>query len=329
MGPNDPSAFESLLRPDNAFVLTTHVHPDGDGIGSEVALAELIRARGASARIVNADPVPASLLDVVPDAAVEVYDPSRHDPLLADADVVAMLDNGDPRRLGPMHGAVLSSRATRVCIDHHPNPDTVWDVPFIRQTACCTGLLVYELYRRAGIEPSPAAAEALYLALVSDTGRFRFANTSAEAFRMASELVELGVQPAQMFSRIDERATEAFLRLLGRVLSDLELKVGGRLVVLRVPEALSRELGAHDEDTAEIINHSLLLETSRLAALFREIGATRTKVSLRSKGPLDVNALARRHGGGGHRNASGIVLDLPVEEAVARLMPELEALART
>jgi phosphoesterase RecJ-like protein len=327
MAAAEEQAFLELARPGRRFVLTTHVQPDADGIGSELALAALLRARGAVPRIVNADPLPAALAFLDEAGEVETWDPAGHGPALASADAIVMLDNSDPARLGTLEPAVRASAARTVSIDHHPDPDPFWSLLVLRTGASSTAEVVFGLARAAAAELPPAALRALYAGLVGDTGRFRFGSTSAEAFAMAAELVRAGVSPAAMFARMEECVSEAYLRLLGRTLGSAELLEQGRLVLLTVPRALVVELGAHAEDTSEIINESLRLGSSRVAALFREQEDGRTKVSLRSKGPLDVNRVARRHGGGGHRNASGIVLGCPLDEARSRLLPELLELA--
>lgn len=319
--------FLTLAAPGRDVVLTTHVHPDGDGLGSQLALSELLTQLGCRVRIVNADPPPRSLLHLPGASDIEHYDADHHDAAIESAHLVVMLDNSDPQRLGPMEAVVRRARGVRACIDHHPNPDPFWQLLLVRDTASCTGILVHELYRAARVAPSAGAAAALYAALVSDTGRFRFANTTAEAFRIAAELVDAGARPAQTFSQLDERVAEGFLRLFGETLNAMEVRARGRLVVLRVALEAVERYGAAGDDMADIINNALLLESSRLAVLFRELAPGRTKVSLRSKGPVDVNVLARRHGGGGHRNASGIVFELSLDDAAARLVPELEAIA--
>jgi len=327
MAAAEERAFLELARPGRRFVLTTHVQPDADGIGSELALAALLRALGAEARIVNADPLPAALafLDEAGEAAT--YDPLAHDPLFAGADAIVMLDNSDPARLGALEPIVRTSAARTVSIDHHPDPDPFWSLLVVRTGVSSTAEVVFGLARTAGVELPPAAARALYAGLVGDTGRFRFGSTSADAFAMAAELVRAGVSPAAMFARMEECVSGPYMKLLGHALGSAELLEGGRLVVLTVPRALVLELGAEGEDTSEIINESLRLGTSRIAVLFREQADGRTKVSLRSKGSIDVNRVARRHGGGGHRNASGIVLALPPDETRRRLLPELVELA--
>jgi bifunctional oligoribonuclease and PAP phosphatase NrnA len=319
--------FLATIQPGRTFVLTTHVHPDGDGIGTEVALARYLRGRGVTVRIINRDPVPPLLSFLNPEGALEVYDPARHDGVLAGADAIVMLDNSDTQRLEELAAPVRASRARKICIDHHPDPDPFWDVLLIDLNASCTGMIVFNLLRSIGAAIDQPTAVALYTALASDTGRFRFGNATPAAFRMAAELAAAGASPAALYGQLSETLSGAFLRLYGALLAGMETRAGERLVILRAPREIVEKYGAEREDLAEVINQALKLSTSRVAVLFREIGNGATKVSLRSKGEIDVNALARRHGGGGHRNASGIVLDTDLESAARLLGPELEALA--
>lgn len=323
----EAAAFLDLAQPGRRFVLTTHVQPDADGVGSEIALAALLRARGVHVAIVNADPTPEALAFLDEAGEIEVFDPAVHAAAMAEADAIVMLDNADPGRMGVMEPVVRAAGARTVTIDHHPDPDPFWSLQLVRPGTSSTSETVFDLARSAGVALPPAALRGLYAGLVGDTGRFRFGSTSASALRMAAELVSLGVSPPALFARMEERASAPFLRLQGHVLAGMEILEAGRLVLLTVPRALIVELGAEGEDTSEIINEALRLESSRVAALFREQEDARTKVSLRSKGAIDVNRLARRHGGGGHVNASGIVLAAPLDEAKRRLLPELRALA--
>ncbi len=318
-----------LFVPGRSFVLTTHVQPDGDGVGSEIGLASLIRERGGDVRIINNDPVPRLLDSLATETKVEVYAAELHDRAFHDADAIIMLDSSVTQRLGSLFETVRKSPALKVCIDHHPEPDEFWDLLLLDTSASSTGEIVYGLYEAQDGPLSEAAASALYIALVSDTGRFRFRNASPRAFLVASRLVAAGARPAESFARLEEQHSEGFLRLYGQVLSQMETRADGRLVILRVPLEAIRRHDAGGDDLSDIINRSLSIETSRVAVLVRERPDGRTKVSLRSKGSLDVNRLARAHGGGGHANASGIVVELPLEETVRLLLPELEALAGT
>jgi phosphoesterase RecJ-like protein len=319
-----------LIARHGRWVLTTHINPDGDAIGSQLAVASLIRRLGApdvDVRIINSDPVPQSLEFVAQGERFETYEPAVHDTVIAEADVVVGLDNSEPTRFGRVMDSIRSSGALRVCIDHHPEPDPFWDLLYVDEDACSTAEVIHGLYRARGVEPGGAVAMALYVALFSDTGRFRFTNTDDAAFSMASELVRSGARPAFAYSMLEERMSGEYLAFLGHVVAGAATHADGRVSVLRAPLSLVERHGVQGADLGEIINLVLRVESTRVAGLFREIADGRTKISLRSKGALDVNRLARLHGGGGHRNASGVILDLPLERAIEQILPDLEALA--
>ncbi|UCF67627.1 MAG: bifunctional oligoribonuclease/PAP phosphatase NrnA [Acidobacteriota bacterium] len=321
--------LNELRRSAGQWVLTTHVNPDADGVGSQLAFASWLRSAGASVRIINRDPLP-RLLDFLDSAGeVDTYEPERHDRWIAAADVVVMLDNSVPSRLGQMLEPVSANGGVKACIDHHPDPDPFWQLLAVDPTACCTAEIVFDLFRISDEPVDPSTANALYTALIADTGRFRFANTSERAFRMAADLVARGADPAFVCSHLEERLSGPFVKMMGSMLAGIEQRAEGRLLLLRTPDELATSDALHGEDLAEVINFALRVGSSRIAALFRQLGPGRTKVSLRSKGDLDVNRLARAHGGGGHKNASGLVLDRSPEEAIALLVAELEQLARS
>lgn len=326
MPDGETARFLKLVVPGARIVLTTHVHPDGDGVGSELGLARFLRDRGVAARIVNCDPPPMSMAGLDPDGLIEVYQPAVHDAVVGEAHAVVSIDNSDVARLGAMAAVVSSAPGIKACIDHHPDPDPLWGLRIVDPRASCTGVVVLGVLDAAGYEPPRDVAEALYIALFSDTGRFRFGNTNAEGFRAAARLVEAGVSPAEVYARLSERRSAGFLRLAGAILAGMEVRAQGRVVLLRVPQALLDRFGAKAEDLSDVINQALKLESARGAALFREIEPAKTKISLRSKGALDVNQIARRHGGGGHRNASGVVLEMAMEDAIAEIAPALEDL---
>ena len=314
------------LKTADLVVLTTHLSPDGDGIGSQIALAKLIDNFDVEVRIINRDPAPPELDFIDPTGRIEIYRPERHDEKILTANLVICVDNSAPQRLGEMRGPIERSAGITVTFDHHPQPDPFWRKRVVDETASCTGEMVYRLQEESGFPMCLEAARAIYVALVGDTGRFRFGNTNARALKLAVDLVEIGVQPAAVHTLLDERKSLGYLRLLGESLKELEVLCRGRLVVLNVTAEQIERTGARPGDTSEIINEALRLEGSCVAALFRQSGSAETKISLRSKRSLDVNALARRFGGGGHRNASGMVLDCGMEEARRSLLPLLEEL---
>lgn len=322
MKPADfPRAFRENVDASRNVVVTTHINPDGDALGSEVALARFLRTRGVEVRIVNRDPTPEILRFIESDeVAAEVYDPALHDPLFAACDRVYLVDNSAPDRLGTMERVMRSVADKVVCIDHHPSRDRPWGVGLVDDHACATTVLVYELTRAAGWEPDREAAEALYVGLATDTGFFRFNSTNARGHEVAAALLRAGADSARTYRRIYERNSLAFTHLLGHALADAKLDGDGQIVHVRLTaECLSRT-GSADVDTAEVMTLLLAIDRIRVALLFRELDNGTVKVSLRSKGPIDVHALASEFGGGGHRNASGIVLAAPLAEVAETIL---------
>jgi bifunctional oligoribonuclease and PAP phosphatase NrnA len=312
------AAFAALVARAKLYVLVTHVNPDGDAIGSEVGLGRFLGALGFEVRIVNQDATPDELRYLEFDGpAAEAYDPSRHDALLDAADAIVLVDNSAPDRLGGMEAPCRRRAGKTFCIDHHPTPGTPWAENVIDTSASATAILVHELVRERGFTPDRAAAEALYTGLATDTGFFRFNSTSPRAFRVAAELLEAGADPTRCYREVYERNSPAYTRLLGRALADLALSAGGAVASVGLTRAMIEASGADGVDTSEVTTPVLAVDGVRIAILFRELEAGKVKVSLRSKGALDVQRLAAEFGGGGHRNASGIVMSGTFDEVVA------------
>jgi phosphoesterase RecJ-like protein len=322
--------FRRVVERGRRFVLTTHMNPDGDAIGSEVGLARYLRGIGRQLRLVNHDRTPENLRFLEGDGiAIEVYDPAVHDALLGEADTVVLLDNSAPDRLGTMEPAVRAVAGKTLCIDHHPTRGTPWAHNILDEEASATAVLVYELTRAQGFRLDRRAAEALYVGLATDTGFFRFNSTRAKAHDVAAELIRAGVDPARCFQEVYERNSVAYTRLLGRALVDLRLDAGGALASCRVTRRTIEQCDADGIDTSEMTTPLLAIGGVRIAMLFRELEGGRVKVSLRSKGELDVHGLAAKFGGGGHRNASGIVMSGPLDEVADTVVARAEALVAT
>jgi phosphoesterase RecJ-like protein len=328
IAPDDRAAFQALVLRARVYVLVTHVNPDGDAIGSQVGLGRYLQALGFEVRIVNQDPTPAELRFLEFDGPfAEGYDPSRHDGLLDASDAIVLVDNSAPDRLGRMESPVRARASKSFCIDHHPTRKTPWAGNVIDTSASATAVIVHELIRDRGGMPDRAAADALYAGLATDTGFFRFSSTSPRAFRIAAELLEAGADPTRCFREVYERNSPAYTRLLGRALSGLTLSANGAVASVAVTLGMIDACGAGGVDTSEVTTPVLAVDGVRIAILFRELPAGKVKVSLRSKGELDVQRMASEFGGGGHRNASGIVMPGRFEDVVGAVTARAAALA--
>jgi phosphoesterase RecJ-like protein len=328
IGPRDHARFAALLDRAKLFVLVTHVNPDGDAIGSEVGLGRALRAAGGEVRVVNQDATPDTLRwleDGGPEA--EPYDSARHDGLLDAADAIVLVDNSAPDRLGRMEASARRLAPKTFCIDHHPTRGTPWAETIIDDSACATAAIVFELLEDRGLHVDRGTAEALYAGLATDTGFFRFNSTSSRAFRIAAGLLDAGADPTRSFGEVYERNSPAYTRLLGRALAGLRLAAGGAVGVIGVTRRMVEESSAEGVDTSEVTTPVLAVDGVSIAVFFRELAEGKVKVSLRSKGALDVQKLAGEFGGGGHRNASGIVMQGTYEEIVERVTARAVALA--
>jgi phosphoesterase RecJ-like protein len=268
-------------------------------------------------RLINADPTSETLAFITQDSPlIEVYDPEQHDEVIRGVDRIVLVDNSAPDRLGRMEPIMLSVAAEVLCIDHHPTREAPWAENILQVGASATALLVWDLVRHRGWDLDARACDAIFVGLATDTGFFRFNSASPHAHRVAADLLECGVQAGDIYRRIYERNTEAYTRLLGHALVGLRIEDGGRIASVGLRRDAIAELAAEDVDSGEITTVLLAIEGVDIVLLFRELPDARVKVSLRSKDALDVHGLAVGFGGGGHRNAAGIVLERPFDEVV-------------
>ena len=328
------SAREALDRARRPLI-TTHVNPDGDGLGSELALHRFLWERGKQTVILNASPTPPFYGFLDPDGLIQSY--QLGEPLPGDVDLLVALDYGKWERLGPMTKTASNSGLPVLCIDHHPSEGEggggFGDPQVINEHACATGEIIYDLLKSYG-GPSPPplslpVAEALYAAIMTDTGSFRFSNTNGRTHRIAAELLDLGVEPHTTYSNIYESTHPARLRLLGLTLSGLKLSADGRIGWIAVTQEMLKSAEARAEDTEDFVDFPRSLDGVQVSVLFIELPTGIIRTSLRSKGLIRVNRIAMSLGGGGHPFAAGIRVQGPLEEAVPRVLRPIEEAVRT
>ena len=287
-------------------VLTTHVNADGDGVGSEIGLWHLLRAKGVAVTIANPTGIPNRFSFLVPEGADQSRDAVHQ---IERADVVASLDIGDISRLGNLAAVINKRQPLFVCIDHHVGPVKLPSGPcLIAPEATATAELVFDLSTVEGWPLTPESAQALYVGLLTDTGGFRFSNTTARALRVAAVLLEKGVDPESIYASVYASAPEGRVRLLAEVLQTLVVEPDVGLAWVSVPPDALRRHEVTADDLDGIVEFPRSIAGVRMALLFRHIGNGRIKVSFRSMGEVDVAALAHQFGGGGHHRAAGASL---------------------
>jgi bifunctional oligoribonuclease and PAP phosphatase NrnA len=320
----DLVAILDRLRAAKHVVLTTHVNADGDGTGSEAAVAAWLESVGVRATIVNPTPFPRNLLFLAhrEDVVVELDDP-RLGEVLGSADLVLVLDTSEENRLGALHPRI--DGIPTLVIDHHPaGPSVVGEGGVQDPSASSAGELVYDLLTLSGDPWNPASVQGVYVAIVSDTGSFRFGNTTPRAHAIAAELLGRGIDPESVFQRLFATAPLRRIHLLREALGGLEHDPDLGITWIVVPLRVSEELASTAEDFDGIIEHARAIQGTRVSLMFREIAPGETKVSFRSA-DVDVNRIARKFGGGGHVKASGASVPLPPDEAVDAVLHEVRS----
>ncbi|MBI2795952.1 MAG: bifunctional oligoribonuclease/PAP phosphatase NrnA [Gemmatimonadetes bacterium] len=305
-------------------VLSTHVNADGDGCGSEAALARLLRGMGLVPRIVNPTPWPNLFRFLLgPDLAEHSADGVRG---LAGADLLVVLDISDVSRLGPLAESVRRLTVPRLVIDHHvAHDEPAGDILFSDIAACATGELVFDFAQVLGLSITPAIATALYVAMLTDTGGFRFSNTSPRCHAVAGQLLAAGVEPETIYRRVYQSVPVGRLHLLREVLGSLEHDPAIGLAWVSLDAGVMERHGVLTEDMDGIVEHPRSIAGTRLALFFRDLGHDRVKVSFRSTGGVDANVLARQFGGGGHAKASGALVAGSLADVRARVVDAARA----
>ena len=309
----DLEAVVEALRSHDRFLVTTHENPDGDALGSLLAATLALRQLGKDAYMYLAGhaPLPGEY------GFMPLNELARELPRESDERVLLAVDCANESRLGP-DPEILHQSPFTIDIDHHHDNTRFGDVNLIVPDASSTAEVLRDIFNELGVELTPDIAEALYIALVTDTGRFQYANTSPKALRLAAELVEAGADVHRVFQGVYENVQFAKLKLLARALERAQVYEGGALVVSYLLRNDFSEVGAAEPYSEGIIDYLRAVEGAIVSVLIREPprsdGPTR-RVSLRSStDEVDVSAIARKSGGGGHRQAAGFSSEAPIEE---------------
>jgi len=320
-------AVVSLIESHQRFLITGHVKPDGDCLGTESALYHLLVSMGKDVKVVNADGPEPALSFLEDHTPFQVHERGTS---LPDHDVLCLCDCHSIQRTGSV-GVELAKvdRAPCLVVDHHVGADDgdgdvlLWDV-----AACSAGSLVYDLFRQMGAPMISAAAEAVFTTIVSDTGWFRYSNTSDEAFAIAADLVSAGVEPHRVYQAIHHGKPTESVQLLGSALQFVSFEDGGRVAVCPLPKSFMSRMDRHDFNTDAILDVLRELKDIAIVALLKENRNGSVKISLRASDDVDVDGIAASFGGGGHRKAAGATLDGPLDRAREALLAKIREALR-
>jgi bifunctional oligoribonuclease and PAP phosphatase NrnA len=309
----------AILRERNHFLVTGHLQPDGDALGSMLALGEILRAMGKKVVLYNPDPLPERYLFLTgTDQVVRVL------PAGVRFDATLVVDCGDEKLLGPTWPG-REVTGTVVVIDHHRSHKPFGDV-VLRTDACAVGEMVFRLAEHLGVPISRAAAEAIYASMTTDTGGFRYASTTGDALRIAADMVDRGAQPWKVSWHVFEAWPLVRLQLLSDVLGTLDVRDQGRVALLKVSRELLQRHGAPSDMIEGFINYARMVEGVEVSALLYEADNGTVRTSLRSRGLVPVDGVAAQFGGGGHLAAAGCAFDdTPLDQAFEMVATALSA----
>lgn len=310
------------------FVLTTHVNPDGDGLGSELALARFLVKLGKTVSIVNHSPTPDNYRWLDPTGTIVPFLPERDRDKLLAADCIVILDTNQPERVRSLQPFLAQSTSHKIVIDHHLDPHPFADEYLIDAAATSTGEIIYGLI--AAIDPSlldREIAQALYTAIMTDTGSFRFPRTRPETHEIAARLLSCGVDPTDVYVAVYENWTPGRMRLLGEILDSMTTAYDGQLAYVVCTQQMFKQTGTSEVETDSFTTYPMSIQGVRVGILFNEL-RDGVKISFRSKGAIPINLLAKEFGGNGHLNAAGArlfdaSLDDTVRAVVAKAGPYL------
>ncbi len=321
----DFKKLENIIRDNNSFLLSTHVNPDADAIGSEIAMYNILKQLSKEVRIINHSAMPFNLQFLDPENKIEKYDKEKHDLLFDKSDVIVALDFNKGDRLVSMQEAFEKSTTLKICIDHHQDAGNAFDHHFVGTDYSATGHIIYDFIKQTNIAAlNSEIANPLYAAIMTDTGSFRFERTNSELHRIIADLLEYDVDPVKIYGNIYDENKLNKIKIFGRALSSMKLIGNDRISYMLITQKDFEEVDAIESDTDNIVEYSLTVENVILGMLFIE-HKDGFKVSLRSKGKIPVNKLAKEFDGGGHTNAAGVRMhDSRLEDMLPKILERAE-----
>lgn len=304
-----------LIEKHDRFAITSHIRPDGDSLGSSLALCWILRGLGKEAEVITRDSVPNAYMRLPGSRDVRVV--SDIDRTYDAVFVIECSDITRPGLPGLRDCFVIN-------IDHHSTTALFGDLNWIDSTAAAVGEMIYNLAKAIGAKVTPEIASCVYAALLTDTGSFHFSNTTERTFKIASELVRFGAQPAKLSQAIFYNYPYARMRLVGLVLSTMQRDETGRIAWISMTREAMESSGASEEDADNIINYPLTIGEVEAVAFFREMGNSTYRISLRSKNRVNVARVAEEFGGGGHNNASGFTIHADYDQLSRQVIEKLK-----
>ena len=317
-----------LIDNSKNILITTHIRPDGDACGCVAVMAETLTDVGKKVKSLLLSPLPEWYEFLFAEKPAVLGDDVTLEQLKADTffkpDLIIIVDTNSYNQLPTFSDYLKKKDCPILIIDHHVTSDGLGDVELVEPAAAATGLILFDFLKYAGWQMSPEATEALFLAIATDTGWFRFTNTDARVHRSCAELIDAGAKPTRIYHDLYQNFSHQRFKLMIAMLNTLELHLDGRYAAQHIVQADFKQAGAAPKDTENLIDECQRISSVEVAALFVELEDGRVKCALRSRGAVDVRRTAAKFGGGGHTMAAGVHLPGPMKNAKKLIKAEIE-----
>ena len=320
--------FAEIIKSNQRFLLTSHIRPDCDALGSELGMAGVLESLGKQVRIVNGHATPPNLAFIDPQRKIGVIGQTVPPDELADIEVLMILDTSAWAQLGPMSDVIKASKARKIVVDHHVSEDDLGAEPFKNTQAEATGRLVVEAAEALGVKLTPEMAMPLFAAIATDTGWYRFGSATSNTYRVAAQLIDAGASPSGIYNALYEQDTVGRVKLRGLILARVVSEQEGRLAHTYVLKEDFVQTGALPSDTEDVINMALGIAGTQVAMILVEQPTGGFKISFRSRSHVDCSRLAEKFGGGGHKAAAGAFIKGELAEAQPVVLDAVRAAMR-
>ena len=310
--------FEKILdfiKNSQEILITSHRDPDGDSIGSQLALDGFLQSFEKPTRIINQGSLPHRYAFLDPQRKIQIFNSGGQEKDFDfKPDLIFVLECPSWDRLGEVK-KIIPLESKIVNIDHHPDNEKFGAINYVDLKACAVGEMIYSLLKAYDFPISSQMANQIYASILTDTGRFRFSNTSAKCLSICAELIKLGADPKYLTHKIYFDHSLPFLKLLGTILRNLETRNGGKICSVTIGKNLLSDFGVDHQEIEGIVDYSLFLRGVEIGLLFTEIEEGKTKINLRSQNDFDVSRVAKIFGGGGHKKAAGCTINYDLDGA--------------
>ena len=296
-----------IIKKSNTILLSTHINPDGDGLGSEVAIYYYLRDLGKECKIINISETSEKYDFLNKNSIIEKYNKDIHKEWISLCDCALIFDIGNYKRLGEISHIIEKNNVYCASIDHHPSEDNFFDYRFLDVNAPATGYLVWEYFKSIKYNLSKDIADGLYTALITDTGSFRYNSTTPDCHLMAKEILEAGVKPYDVYSKVYEQRTIPQVKLLSSVINTMNIKE--EFLSIKITQEMLKKCDAHLEDVDGFTDFARSIKGVEVSFMISEINSNKFRINFRSRGKYIINDIAQHFNGGGHKLAAGATVE--------------------